>query len=64
MIQGFAVALKTGALTKEVLDDTVGIHPTCAESMCNLQDLKQEGVELDVSIFVVASWSCWYMDLY
>lgn len=46
MIQGFATAIKCG-VTREILNDTVGIHPTCAESMCDLKDLKQEGVELD-----------------
>lgn len=28
--QGFAAAIKCG-LTKELLDETIGIHPTCAE---------------------------------
>lgn len=28
--QGFAVAMKCG-LTKQLLDDTIGIHPTCGE---------------------------------
>lgn len=28
--QGFAAAMKCG-LTKQLLDNTVGIHPTCAE---------------------------------
>lgn len=28
--QGFGVAMKCGA-TKEQLDSTIGIHPTCAE---------------------------------
>uniref|UniRef100_A0A5G2R4I6 Thioredoxin reductase 3 n=1 Tax=Sus scrofa TaxID=9823 RepID=A0A5G2R4I6_PIG len=30
IIQGFAAAMKCG-LTKQLLDDTIGIHPTCAE---------------------------------
>ncbi|CAD7969422.1 unnamed protein product [Amoebophrya sp. A25] len=46
MIQGFAVALKCG-MTREMLNDTVGIHPTCAESMCDLQEVKKEGIVLD-----------------
>ena len=28
--QGFAAAMKCG-LTKQLLDDTIGIHPTCGE---------------------------------
>lgn len=28
--QGFAAAIKCG-LTKELLDETIGIHPTCGE---------------------------------
>lgn len=28
--QGFAAAMKCG-LTKQQLDDTIGIHPTCAQ---------------------------------
>ncbi|KAG2381992.1 hypothetical protein C9374_005784 [Naegleria lovaniensis] len=34
--QGFAVAIKMGA-TKEDFDDTVGIHPTCAETIVKLE---------------------------
>jgi len=30
VMQGYAVAMKIG-LTKEQLDSTIGIHPTCAE---------------------------------
>lgn len=32
LMQGFAVAFNLG-MTKEQLDDCVGIHPTCAEEM-------------------------------
>mmetsp|Transcript_6328 Transcript_6328/g.15601 ORF Transcript_6328/g.15601 Transcript_6328/m.15601 type:complete len:138 (+) Transcript_6328:733-1146(+) len=35
VIQGFSSAVKSG-LTKEILDDTVGIHPTFAEAACGL----------------------------
>ncbi|KAL9649096.1 hypothetical protein ABK040_008473 [Willaertia magna] len=34
--QGFAVAIKLRA-TKDDIDDTVGIHPTCAETICKLE---------------------------
>jgi len=34
--QGFAVAIVMGA-TKENFDDTVGIHPTCAETIVKLE---------------------------
>jgi pyruvate/2-oxoglutarate dehydrogenase complex dihydrolipoamide dehydrogenase (E3) component len=34
-MQGFAVAMKMG-LTKEVLDSTIGIHPTVAEDLTNM----------------------------
>jgi glutathione reductase (NADPH) len=34
ILQGFAVALKMGA-TKKDLDDTVAIHPTAAEEVCD-----------------------------
>jgi len=36
MIQGFAVALKAGA-TKQVFDDTIGIHPTSAEEFVTMR---------------------------
>eukprot|EP00392_Amoebophrya_sp_AT5.2_P001065 g1067.t1 len=45
MIQGFSVGIKCG-MTREHVNDTVGIHPTCIEKMCDLQELKQEGVKL------------------
>lgn len=35
VMQGFAVAIKMG-LTKQVLDTTIGIHPTAAEEMTNM----------------------------
>merc|ERR1712194_346294 len=47
MIQGYAVALKTGALTKEVINDTVGIHPTCTENLLDKMEIKEEGKSLD-----------------
>ena len=40
--QGVAVAMKCG-LTKEQLDDSVGIHPTIAEEMTTLEVTKDEG---------------------
>jgi len=36
IIQGFAVALKAGA-TKQVFDDTIGIHPTSAEEFVTMR---------------------------
>ena len=36
MLQGFAVAVKMGA-RKQDLDDTVAIHPTCAEEMVTMR---------------------------
>jgi len=45
VIQGLAVALKAG-MTKEHLDDTVGIHPTFAESLTTMTEEKKEGVAL------------------
>jgi glutathione reductase (NADPH) len=36
IIQGFAVALKAGA-TKQVFDDTIGIHPTAAEEFVTMR---------------------------
>lgn len=42
VLQGFAAAMKCG-LTKEILDQTVGIHPTCAEEMTKLDITKRSG---------------------
>lgn len=36
LMQGIAVALKTGA-TKQVFDDTIGIHPTAAEEFVTMR---------------------------
>jgi thioredoxin reductase (NADPH) len=44
IIQGFAAAVKCG-ITKAILDNTVGIHPTCAEEVCGLTITKSSGVE-------------------
>jgi thioredoxin reductase (NADPH) len=46
IIQGLAVAMRTGHLTKAVLDDTMGIHPTSAEDITMVETEKIEGVEL------------------
>lgn len=45
VMQGFAVALKMKA-TKDVFDETVGIHPTNAEWFTTLKVTKQSGQEL------------------
>ena len=36
LMQGIAVALKAGA-TKQVFDDTIGIHPTAAEEFVTMR---------------------------
>jgi len=45
VIQGLAVAVKVG-VTKEQLDDTVGIHPTFAEAYTTITDEKVQGAML------------------
>jgi len=40
--QGFGVAMKVG-FTKEHLDNTVGIHPTFAEALTTMTEVKEEG---------------------
>ncbi|KAF4670783.1 thioredoxin reductase [Perkinsus olseni] len=47
MIQGLAVAMKAGC-TKAHLDDTVGIHPTCAETFTTLTQIKEDGQDAAV----------------
>jgi len=44
--QGMALAMKLG-VTKEQLDDLVGIHPTLAETMCGMSGKKFAGVKCD-----------------
>jgi len=43
VIQGFAVAMRTGVLTKSHLDGTIGIHPTAAEVFTLLDITKRSG---------------------
>ncbi|XP_058855829.1 thioredoxin reductase 1, cytoplasmic-like [Acipenser ruthenus] len=43
--QGFGVAIKCG-LTKELLDNTTGIHPTCAEVFTTLGITKRSGADI------------------
>uniref|UniRef100_A0A452UFA5 Thioredoxin reductase 3 n=1 Tax=Ursus maritimus TaxID=29073 RepID=A0A452UFA5_URSMA len=43
--QGFAAAMKCG-LTKQLLDDTVGIHPTCGEVFTTLEITKSSGLDI------------------
>ncbi|XP_029457197.1 thioredoxin reductase 3 isoform X2 [Rhinatrema bivittatum] len=43
--QGFSAAIKCG-LTKKVLDDTIGIHPTCAEVFTTLNITKSSGADI------------------
>jgi glutathione reductase (NADPH) len=40
IVQGFAVALKAG-LTKDVFDQTIGIHPTSAEEFVTLREVSR-----------------------
>jgi len=44
VMQGFAAAMRCG-LTKEALDDTVGIHPTTAEEFTNMFISKRSGLD-------------------
>ncbi|XP_006895263.1 PREDICTED: thioredoxin reductase 3 [Elephantulus edwardii] len=43
--QGFAVAMKCG-LTKQLLNDTIGIHPTCGEVFTTLEITKSSGLAI------------------
>ncbi|KAM7006305.1 thioredoxin reductase 3 isoform 1-T1 [Tautogolabrus adspersus] len=43
--QGFGAAMKCGA-TKEQLDSTIGIHPTCAEIFTTLEVTKSSGGDI------------------
>jgi len=45
VMQGIAIAVKAG-VTKEHLDDCVGIHPTFAEGFTTLADVKVAGQEV------------------
>ncbi|XP_045146087.1 thioredoxin reductase 3 [Echinops telfairi] len=43
--QGFAAAMKCG-LTKQLLDNTIGIHPTCGEVFTSLEITKSSGLDI------------------
>ncbi|XP_018409446.1 PREDICTED: thioredoxin reductase 3 isoform X2 [Nanorana parkeri] len=43
--QGYAAAMKCG-LTKEKLDETIGIHPTCAEIFTTMEVTKSSGGDI------------------
>ncbi|XP_054992840.1 thioredoxin reductase 3 [Sorex araneus] len=43
--QGFAAAMKCG-LTKQLLDSTIGIHPTCGEIFTTLEITKASGLDI------------------
>ncbi|KAM9101567.1 thioredoxin reductase 3 isoform X2 [Sarcophilus harrisii] len=43
--QGFAAAMKCG-LTKQLLDDTIGIHPTCGEIFTTMEITKSSGLSI------------------
>lgn len=46
VMQGFAAAMKSG-MTKEVLDSTIGIHPTAAEIFTTLTVTKRSGADVE-----------------
>lgn len=46
--QGFAVALKLGA-TKADFDSTIGIHPTCSETLTTINVTKRSGASAEVT---------------
>jgi thioredoxin reductase (NADPH) len=48
VVQGFAVAMRCGA-TYSDFHDTVGIHPTCSERICDLRVTKSSGASADSS---------------
>jgi len=58
-MQGFAVAIKMG-LTKQVLDQTIGIHPTIAEDLTNMLVTKESGEEYEKKS--CWSWAGWESD--
>ncbi|XP_060095658.1 thioredoxin reductase 3 [Heteronotia binoei] len=43
--QGFGAAIKCG-ITKELLDETIGIHPTCAEVFTTMEITKASGQDI------------------
>uniref|UniRef100_A0A4W5NV40 Thioredoxin reductase 3 n=1 Tax=Hucho hucho TaxID=62062 RepID=A0A4W5NV40_9TELE len=45
VMQGYGVAMKCG-LTKEQLDNTIGIHPTCAEIFTTMEVTKSSGGDI------------------
>lgn len=46
--QGFVLGMRLGA-TKEDFDSTIGIHPTCAETMTTMYSTKSSGVDVATS---------------
>ncbi|XP_063147749.1 thioredoxin reductase 3 isoform X2 [Candoia aspera] len=46
--QGFGAAMKCG-ITKELLDETIGIHPTCAEVFTTMEITKSSGQDITQS---------------
>ena len=46
VMQGFAVAIRIG-MTKQQLDSTIGIHPTCAEELTNMEVTKESGLPFE-----------------
>lgn len=44
IMQGFAAAMKCG-MTRSLLEETVGIHPTIAEEFCKLDVTKRSGLD-------------------
>ena len=48
VVQGYAVAMRCGATYKD-FHDTVGIHPTVSEKICDLSVTKSSGGSADSS---------------
>jgi len=48
VVQGYAVAMRCGATCKD-FHDTVGIHPTVSERICDLHITKSSGADADAS---------------
>ena len=44
IVPGFALSLRLGA-TKADLDDTIGVHPTCSETLHTMTITKRSGLD-------------------
>uniref|UniRef100_A0A0A9X1G3 Thioredoxin reductase 1, cytoplasmic n=1 Tax=Lygus hesperus TaxID=30085 RepID=A0A0A9X1G3_LYGHE len=50
VLQGFVTAFGNSSLTKEQLDEMVGLHPTVAEVFSDLQITKASGAEIGLNV--------------